>query len=410
MVILKNILYRLPGWVYRHSRLNRLELNLLPLAQRQQISAAWKDLCRVQPPVCESLQDWCAAHPEVQHTLLSPGVNIERHLPNTIEPTILAAFTSRTKTQIRPRFLYTLHDVTLVGANGLIILPDGQYAAEAIYGLSHLKVDPVYSSPVHPRREDKKGEYFTLLGEFSNTANYFHWIHDGLLRLHGLDSEFIAQARIIVPPYLKSYQRETLQLLGIRKEQLVTFPAGAVWKIETLHFASLPASGADLLEAEVWLRDKLLAAANVTERVGDRRLYLSRRFDLHGRIVNEEQVVECLSNYGFEVVYPAKLTVQEQIKLFAQAEIIVSGSNSGLMNMLFAPSGTKVLEILELTRAERLAYVHWSITEVLGFELWYIVGDTRTNMQNPQRPDLYVPSDKLIACLDKMQIEPRQSA
>jgi capsular polysaccharide biosynthesis protein len=91
------------------------------------------------------------------------------------------------------------------------------------------------------------------------------------------------------------------------------------------------------------------------------------------------------------------LTFQEQVEKFSQAEIIV-GTGSGLMNMVFAPCGAKVLQLQD---PSHIIDYFWNMAAVLGFDYHYFLCDT---VDNPGQADadLYVPIDKLKASLDQL--------
>jgi capsular polysaccharide biosynthesis protein len=302
--------------------------------------------------------------------------------------------------RIPERFLVCIPDASIWGSNGLIILPDGSFAAEAIYNQKHLRADRAFSIPTPRRPVRMDGDLVTLLGKFSRTGNYYHWAHDGLLRLHGVLEHVPRSTRFVVPARLQGHQLETLRLLGLRDEQLVRYSGDQVWRCERLWFASLPPSGAEVPEAVAWLRQELLHAAGV-ERLGTRRrLYLSRRGTRHGRIVNEEELVPSLERHGFEIIQPELMSVSEQIRTFAEAAIVVSPTSSGMTNLMFAPSDTRTLEILEPRFAEKQPFVLWTLAETLGQPFWYVMAQTVPNPTRPDRPDLSLPVSKLERCLD----------
>lgn len=89
-----------------------------------------------------------------------------------------------------------------------------------------------------------------------------------------------------------------------------------------------------------------------------RRLYVSRRKFRHRSIssrrtiTNEEELVEIAVRAGFEVVYPEEFTWFEQIRLFADAKLVVGESGSGLHNTLFSGSGTAVLCLCPSTQVQ----------------------------------------------------------
>ncbi len=95
------------------------------------------------------------------------------------------------------------------------------------------------------------------------------------------------------------------------------------------------------------LRAHVLTRLGV-EPVGKRRLYIKRRSSRNRRVVGEELLLDQLELMGFEIVYFEDHSVEEQARLVAQAECIVSLHGAGLANMLFAPEGCHVIELSNL--------------------------------------------------------------
>ncbi len=76
-----------------------------------------------------------------------------------------------------------------------------------------------------------------------------------------------------------------------------------------------------------------------------RRLYVSRRRVSTGwhSIVNEDEIEALFAALGFEILHPQELSIQEQIRAFAQAEIVAGEYSSALHNTIFSPPGTRVI-------------------------------------------------------------------
>ena len=102
-------------------------------------------------------------------------------------------------------------------------------------------------------------------------------------------------------------------------------------------------------EALRWLRETLGATAAGNSRpqsAAGERIYISRRDAATRRVVNEDEVVDFLKSQGFEVVVAGKLPLSRQIAAFANAKVIVGPHGAGLSNMVFAPPGAKVIELM----------------------------------------------------------------
>jgi hypothetical protein len=356
----------------------------------RRVRAAARRVGRVHPPVVDDLAEWCRMH-EVEAHALSDTAFLSRQPPAALATAPHPSFERRLTRRIAARFLACLPETCVSGSNGVVVLPDGSFAVEAIYGRNHLEIDPAYLGPLPSRIAWKEGDYFSLLGKFSNSGNYYHWLHDALLRLHATEPHLPRGVKFLVPPALRDFQRETLHMLGLVDEQLVPFPDGEVWRCERLWFASLPPSGAEVPDAVTWLRERLHAATVTSFAEPRRRLYISRSRATHARVVNQSTLTPILEGHGFELVETEGMTVAEQIRLFSQAESIVAPHGAGQTNMLFASTRCKNLELLEPRWAsEGHAYVFWTLAETLGQSFSYAVSESVRNPNRTSRADLYM--------------------
>jgi capsular polysaccharide biosynthesis protein len=65
-------------------------------------------------------------------------------------------------------------------------------------------------------------------------------------------------------------------------------------------------------------------------------IFISRRKALGRRIFNEDEVIAALTPLGFSVYLLEEMSYAEQVRLFAQAKIIVAPHGAGLTNLIFA--------------------------------------------------------------------------
>ncbi|MEY2458899.1 MAG: hypothetical protein QOG30_729, partial [Acidimicrobiaceae bacterium] len=96
------------------------------------VNAAVERISRVQPPVTENLAAWSGAH-DITVVMLSPARAIERRPPTALNGNAHVDVTRHGPTTINERFLVCLPNARVWGPNGLVVLPDGSFAAQAIY-------------------------------------------------------------------------------------------------------------------------------------------------------------------------------------------------------------------------------------------------------------------------------------
>nr|WP_256386508.1 glycosyltransferase family 61 protein [Hydrocoleum sp. CS-953] len=70
---------------------------------------------------------------------------------------------------------------------------------------------------------------------------------------------------------------------------------------------------------------------------------------------------------------PESMSLENQIATFAHAKIIVAPHGSGLTNIVFCNPGTKVIELFS---PHYLRYYYWHISQLLGLEHYFLIGET----------------------------------
>jgi capsular polysaccharide biosynthesis protein len=324
-------------------------------------------------------------------------------MPRTVEPELYDEYAIRRVADQRGRYLVPVRGARLIGAKGLVILPDGSFAAESRNSLPELENDPDYLARRRRKVVSKPGNYFSLVLRWSATPNYYHWFHDTLTRLHGVRDNLPPDTTFVVPANLNQYQQDSLRLMGIADNQRVPFNGEEVWELDTLHFAPQVSNvGSDRGVADIWVRDQILHGCGVVPLQTGRRIFISRRRARTRRVVNEEAVVELLASSGFETVIAEDLSIREQATLFASASALVSTHGAGLTNMLFSASGLKVVEMIDPQMLKH-AYHYWTMSEQLGHEYWYFVTDSVP--RHGYLDDTRVPLEKLEETLERMQLD-----
>ncbi len=101
------------------------------------------------------------------------------------------------------------------------------------------------------------------------------------------------------------------------------------------------------------LRDFILDACGAPAKHSGARLYVSRGRAPKRKLTNEPEVARVAEEFGFRVVYFEEHTFEEQVRLTASAEHLVSNHGAGLTNILFMRAGGGVLELRREGERER---------------------------------------------------------
>ena len=194
-----------------------------------------------------------------------------------------------------------------------------------------------------------EGSLAVILSE--GPGNYYHWLLQILPRISTLVQSNVPYDRIYVPHLNAEWQRSTLYAVldhfSIAREKLF-FSDPSVVFARTLIVPSvsyIPAKGQLF---PLWVRDMLqeifLKKSSFSQEK-NRRVAISRKNASYRHIANEMELSEVLEENGFRIVCLEELSVFEQARLFADAEIIVAPHGAGLANLVFCKSGTHIIEI-----------------------------------------------------------------
>jgi len=211
---------------------------------------------------------------------------------------------------------------------------------------------------------------FTLMN--APTDNYAHWLVDGLPRLATVEPDE-PDLRILIQKAAKPYHRESLHMLGFQDDQIIEAVPGYTLYAERLRLVNaakqMMIPRADYL---AWLRERLLCAAGVSQMGGTRRLYVTREGSWR-HIANEAELAPVLAQYGFEIVRAQDLSMRDQIRLFAQAQIVMGPHGAGLFNALFAPRGGLLIELINPHYWDPVLV---RLASLAGLQHWHCFGET----------------------------------
>ncbi len=352
-------------------------------------------------PRCESVHQWAVATPgaSVERVRLEVKVNRPR-------PTFLASdeqsyeyFSSFPSEYIVPeRYLSCIPGGRVVGVHGLVVLPDGSLSTESTY--HHLYRDWTFTEALRLGKPERllEGNHYSLLNRFASGHNYYHWLHDVVIPLHDVLDQLPSDTRFVVPPALRGFQEESLAVVGLAGEQrLLEFDGGEVVRFESLYFAPPTALTLDHPEADLWFRDKALDFYRLDRRRPSRNIYISRRGARYRRVVNEDEILQLLQSYDFEVHQLEDYSFRDQVTLFAEAAMVVSGHGAGLANMIFSPPGLLVFDIFD---SKRFSKYYWNLTAALGHSYWPILGIPVPSGHSLAN-DLALPADLLKDVIDR---------
>jgi capsular polysaccharide biosynthesis protein len=278
--------------------------------------------------------------------------------------------------EVPDRYAVEIQDGIVVGDYGANITPGGtlDYETSHYFGIKRWREHPIYLRRRLPPVEKVDGTVVALATR-GGSNNYYHFITDVLPRFGVFEDAMpgVEPDGLYVPATSK-WQQNLLELTGLAKYPLIATAKHRAVRADRLVVPSIsnPYEVAPRPTIE-WLRRRLPPVDTAAQ---PRRIYVTRGTDRNNRsLVHEEATWPLLEQRGFVRVAPETTSIQEQIDLFAAAEVIVAPHGAALTNLVFCSPGVRVLEMFT---ASYVNSAYWAILQSIpGTHYRYLVaGDT----------------------------------
>lgn len=177
------------------------------------------------------------------------------------------------------------------------------------------------------------------------TAGYYHWVTESIPRtIAALKSEKNIE---IILPDKKFYSRyeQTLHLIGVRNIEY--FPNGKNIIINSPILTTCPDQfGTTDPEIIREIRSLYWKALNIQTSSSNNRVYVSRKLARGRKVINEDEVIQALSELGFECIVFEDYCFSDQVKLMSATKFLVGIHGAGLTNMIFMPPKGNIIELM----------------------------------------------------------------
>ncbi|MFE1745030.1 glycosyltransferase family 61 protein [Coleofasciculus sp. H7-2] len=197
---------------------------------------------------------------------------------------------------------------------------------------------------------------------------YAHWISEGLTRLEALEyySKKTGKKPVLIidkdPPIWKI---KSLELMGYRPEDCIQWNGYRAKVNELVICSKRREEGRVSIKAYYWLRERILGNIDsyaVSKVPLSPNIFISRRKTNARCILNEEEVINTLAEMDFITYVFEDIDWQNQVKIFAQAKIIVAPHGAGLTNMIFSQRAT-IIEIF----GDKISHFFYTMAQGLKF-------------------------------------------
>ncbi len=178
----------------------------------------------------------------------------------------------------------------------------------------------------------------------TESPNFGHFLLDVVPLIH-LGKEM--GAPMLAWPF-KPWQKDIIARIGVAPGQIRELPAKTHLLEQPVVSNRLAGLGAHIAHPMAKRVFDAIRDRTPVERYGSlpRRFFLMRGLR-HGRsLKNRVELGEALASHGVASVQPELMSFEEQVALFARAELVVAEFGAAMANVVFCPAGAKVLEII----------------------------------------------------------------
>lgn len=254
--------------------------------------------------------------------------------------------------------------------------------------------------PIALQRLEQPVATFDSVAYLSNTGanNFYHWFLLVLPMLRFYKKAGIDAERFYVGEPLSAWQKRSLDFVGLQESSIVTRPCRAEVghvAVMTRHLNGVPP------EQVRWAR---AAFVPVEPPPGKRKYFVGRGPNATTRsMIGEKLIAETLEReFGFEYITTSDMTLDQEMSLFADAEAIVGPGGAALTNILFAPTGTKVLELQAFDNDFSLSHCFQEMSAVLGNPHGLIRGQPTRRRRRGLLSDILIPPEQVLREVEKM--------
>lgn len=307
--------------------------------------------------------------------------------------------------------VYLFKDVSLVGSNPLVGIDDRYFSA------SWFGVDtPFFTNQVNEMKRNlplslqlegnRSGSSFPahldsgflLLTE--RGVGFHHWFYEVLPKLwwyEALKEHTGSSPKIVSHSPLEDYHVRSLELMGYSMDEVVQHPyrRSEVSRLYVVpHPIRLKGNQLQALPFQLkWVGNRIKSSVRKGSSRFGSRVYVSRQDADRRRVVNEDELMEELSGFGFERFEPGRLSLKDQIRLFSNADIIVGPHGKAYTNLIYAEDST----LIELFPRNGATETYFVATEELDLNYEFLECQPSNREVNirPRDRDFRVPIAEL---------------
>jgi Glycosyltransferase 61 len=185
------------------------------------------------------------------------------------------------------------------------------------------------------------------------------------------------------------WQRDLLRFVGIDDRRLFQVDDWTVYRASQLSFYSFPSIDLYVGARNRAIFQNIANLADLRSQVyRSKKIFVSRRAlsrsgSFGRQLINESELIDALSLIGFTTIDPHMMSIEDQIAIFHNADVVVGLDGAGMFNVVFSRPGTIVISI-----AGSGAFMnnHANLFSSVGVRYGVIFGQNNRKAGEPKSP------------------------
>lgn len=332
-----------------------------------------------------------------------PEITVYRKLPQNI--------TEAQNVFFKDEITKTIPEVTMIELSHCVYSSYGLFKERSYKPISPFSYQSKLSVTISIKNECKylippkkklhiAGTTVTITDNFSN--GYFHWFCDALPRLFVLKHYNIPFDVLILPSFCLQEPYISESLLPFNIPSILQLEPYMNAKLEKLiSLSPIAPTGnyrPDIMKGLQSLYRSFYKLENNTFTTSYQKIYISRAKAPKRKVLNEDEIIPILKQYGYIPVIMEELSFKEQVQLIGKANRLVSLHGAGLTNMLFMPPASKILEFR--FPGDGINNCYFSLSNALDFEYYYIIGKNDSIKTDPHKDNIIINPENLKKTLE----------
>jgi len=216
----------------------------------------------------------------------------------------------------------------------------------------------------------------TLLLRKAGDSNVAHWLAELLPRVREFRAMFPNQSMLFAvpanPANMRAMRQRTLQWMGVDEADILWLGVEPT-QFDLLHFITANSIHSHTHDFTGLRHISAQILAQVPHGEVHRRLYISRDDATRRRLLNEPDILSQLTKRGFSAVATQAMSIDEQVALFAEAEMVVGTTDVMMANILWAPEHC---EVVTLSPDHGHEFFYWDMAGIRGQTFSFIFGES----------------------------------